>query len=191
MQRIVLIAVTAVAFLPTFANAGQDVGEKDNGLSICEESYLKAWDQVLAEKVGPYNGAAGRNVVQDGVETKDGIRPATEAECKDGLAVMDRMLNPPPVPEPVTYEEESTTSTAYAPAAPTSSGGCPASMAAEADSPTDVNPTSGAAGCYQVIPSTAAAMGDACADVNSPDCLAAICASQGNGAWAASGATPC
>ena len=47
-------------------------------------------------------------------------------------------------------------------------------MAAEADSPTDVNPTSGAAGCYQVIPSTAAAMGPACADVNSPDCLAAI-----------------
>ena len=85
------------------------------------------------------------------------------------------MLNPPPAP---TYESDMT-DTSYAPTyapAPTGSGGCPASMAGEADSPTDVNPTSGAAGCYQVIPSTAAAMGPACADVNSPDCLAAICA---------------
>ena len=61
-------------------------GTKDNGLSICEERYLAAWDQVLKEKVGPYDGAAGRNVVQDGVETKDGIRPSTEGECKEGLA---------------------------------------------------------------------------------------------------------
>lgn len=95
---------------------------------------------------------------------------------------------PEPVPAPA-YTED--TSSSYVAEPSYSSGGCPASMAAEASSPTAVNPTSGAAGCYQVLPSTAAAMGSACADVNASSCVAAICASQGNGAWSASGATPC
>ena len=73
----------------------------------------------------------------------------------------------------------------------TTSGGCPSYMSGEASSPDAVNPSSGAAGCYQVLPSTAAAMGPACADVNATSCVAAICASAGNAAWAASGSTPC
>jgi hypothetical protein len=64
-------------------------------------------------------------------------------------------------------------------------------MAGEASSPDAVNPSSGAAGCYQVLPSTQAAMGSACSDVNSSSCVAAICAAEGNGAWASSGSTPC
>ncbi len=64
-------------------------------------------------------------------------------------------------------------------------------MSGEASSPSAVNPSSGASGCYQVLPSTAAAMGSACSDVNSSSCVAAICASSGNGAWSSSGATPC
>lgn len=106
---------------------------------------------------------------------------------------------PPPAPEPVTYESAPAPSSEYetvysepAPApATTTSGGCPSYMSSEASSPTDVNPSSGAAGCYQVLPSTAAAMGSACSDVNAPSCVAAICAAQGNGAWSSSGATPC
>ena len=73
----------------------------------------------------------------------------------------------------------------------TSVGGCPSYMAGEASSPDAVNASSGAAGCYQVLPSTAQAMGSACSDVNSSSCVAAICATSGNAAWAASGSTPC
>jgi hypothetical protein len=105
--------------------------------------------------------------------------------------------NPPPPPKP-TPTVASSSSTSVAPPTPappsvptTSAGGCPSYMAAEATSPTAVNPSSGAMGCYQVLPSTAAAMGAACSDVNSSSCVAAICAAQGNGAWSASGATPC
>lgn len=95
---------------------------------------------------------------------------------------------PPPEPEPVSYTEPVYEEPTYeAPA--TSSGGCPSYMAGEASSPDAVNPTSGAAGCYQVLPSTAAAMGSACADVNSTSCVSAICAAQGDDAWVA--ADPC
>jgi hypothetical protein len=75
--------------------------------------------------------------------------------------------------------------TSYAPA-PTSSGGCPSYMAGEATSPDAVNPTSGAAGCFQIIPSTQAAHGCAAPDA---ECAARICATQGDAAWVA--ADPC
>lgn len=119
--------------------------------------------------------------------------------CKDSADSYDGPgCNPPPPPKPA--PTVATTSAAIAPPAPVtttvapapvSTGGCPSYMSAEATSPTAVNPTSGASGCYQVLPSTAAAMGAACSDVNAPSCVAAICAAQGNGAWASSGATPC
>lgn len=79
----------------------------------------------------------------------------------------------------------------YSSVPPASTGGCPSYMSGEASSPTAVNASSGASGCYQVLPSTAAAMGPACADVNATSCVAAICASAGNAAWASSGSTPC
>jgi hypothetical protein len=139
------------------------------------ERYLRLWEEVGPEQ-------AGANLVIEGAPK------AQVAESADRLYLW---LNPPaPEPEPVTSEpvaEETTTTYSAPPAA--SSGGCPSYMAGEADSPSDVNPASGAAGCYQVIPSTAAAMGSACADVNAPSCLAAICAAQGNDAWVA--ADPC
>ncbi len=97
---------------------------------------------------------------------------------------------PPPVAttSPVDTAPTTTTTTTSVPA---TSGGCPSYMAGEASSPTAVNASSGASGCYQVLPSTAAAMGLACSDVNASSCVAAICASAGNAAWASSGATPC
>ncbi len=104
---------------------------------------------------------------------------------------------PPPPPEPAPAPATASAAVTAAPApAPTSvpttsAGGCPSYMAGEASSPSAVNPSSGASGCYQVLPSTAAAMGSACADVNASSCVAAICASAGNAAWASSGATPC
>ena len=129
----------------------------------------------------------GRNVVDDWLAS--GEEPQRwQVENKD--ARMELMLNPPPAPEPVVSDEPETVSSepAYSPPA-YSSGGCPASMAGEATSPDAVNPTSGASGCYQVLPSTADAMGSACDDVNATSCLDAICAAQGNDAWVA--ADPC
>ena len=98
----------------------------------------------------------------------------------------------PPAPEPAAQSVSSVAvPTPAAPSVTTTSGGCPSYMAGEASSPSAVNPSSGASGCYQVLPSTAAAMGSACADVNATSCVAAICASAGNAAWASSGSTPC
>lgn len=100
----------------------------------------------------------------------------------------------PPKPAPVPAVSSPAIVAAPTPApvsvapAPVSTGGCPSYMAAEASSPSAVNPTSGAAGCYQILPSTAAAHG--CTDVG-PSCAAAICATEGPGAWASSGANPC
>ncbi len=98
-------------------------------------------------------------------------------------------------PTPTVAPQSSSSIAPTAPAAPSvtpaSTGGCPSYMAGEASSPSAVNPSSGASGCYQVLPSTAAAMGPACSDVNASSCIAAICASAGNAAWASSGSTPC
>lgn len=123
---------------------------------------------------------------QDGVANADDQCPSTIGSASYGGC-------PPPAPKPAPAPTTSTYSAPTpAPApAPVSSGGCPSYMAGEASSPTAVNPSSGASGCYQVLPSTAAAMGSACSDVNSSSCVAAICATSGNAAWASSGSTPC
>lgn len=124
---------------------------------------------------------------QDGfADTADGC-PSTPSSVNGGC---------PEAPAPTTAAASSASVASSAPpasvatASATSSGGCPSYMSGEATSPTAQNP-SGAYGCYQVMPDTAAAMGSACADVNATSCVAAICAAQGNDAWRASGATPC
>jgi hypothetical protein len=102
----------------------------------------------------------------------------------------------PPEPEPPIDASSVSTAapatTSYAPA-PTSSGGCPSYMAGEASSPSAVNADSQAAGCFQVIPSTAAAHGCApqagAALADQVECAQRICATSGDGAWVA--ADPC
>lgn len=183
-------AAALIVSLPATGLAIPPVGEKDNGFSKLDEralqTYKDCWDELGSE--------CGRNIVDDGLASGE---PPSDAKVQEWTATMDRWLHPPkPAPVPAAPVSESVaaptpTTTSVAPAPATSSGGCPAYMAAEASSPSAVNPSSGAAGCYQVLPSTAAAHGAACADVNSTSCVAAICATSGNGAWAASGATPC
>jgi hypothetical protein len=184
-----LLCVGAAATVPANAK-DRTPADRGNGLSTCEERYL-----ALYEKANHAGIDVGRNLVDDGLLTKDGIEPITDARACSEADQLEAALNPPepvtasPSAEGVASPTPATTTVAPVPVAP--SGGCPASMAGEATSPDAVNPSSGAAGCYQVLPSTAAAMGPACSDVNSPDCLAAICSKQGNSAWAASGSTPC
>jgi hypothetical protein len=192
MRRPVLAALgTAAALivgLPAIVLATPPVGQHDNGFSKLDERYLA----VYVECWHSLGSECGRNIVDDGL-APDGAAPS-DARVADSTATMERWLHPPkPEPTPVATSVSESVAPASAPSsvATSSSGGCPSYMAGEASSPDAVNPSSGAAGCYQVLPSTAAAMGSACSDVNSSSCVAAICASSGNGAWAASGATPC
>lgn len=119
-------------------------------------------------------------------DDEDGFANRDDRCDRDAYSAGNEGCTPPP-PDPVVYEpiEPSYPEPSYEP----STSGCPSYMSGEASSPDAVNPTSGAAGCFQVIPSTAAAMGAACADVNSTSCAAAICAAQGDDAWVA--ADPC
>lgn len=185
------VAAALIVSLPAISLAIPRIGAKDNGFSKTDERYLDTYVQCWHH----FQGQCGRNIVDDGMANGEAPSPA---RVEDSTATMERWIHPPPPPKPEPVSQPAVSNTtsytapAPAPAAPTtSSGGCPSYMAGEASSPSAVNPSSGAAGCYQVLPSTAAAMGSACSDVNADSCVAAICASAGNGAWAASGATPC
>lgn len=183
-----LLTLAALAILvPATTSAIPPIGQKDNGFSKTDERYLHTYVQCWHA----FQAKCGRNIVDDGLSS--GKAPS-DARVAESNATMQRWLNPP-APSPAASVSEgdagSTPVATSVPTAPVSTGGCPSYMAAEAGSPDAVNPSSGAAGCYQVLPSTAAAMGGACADVNADSCVAAICASQGNAAWASSGATPC
>jgi hypothetical protein len=118
---------------------------------------------------------------QDGTaDTSDGC-PHTAGPTSNGGC-------PIPAPAPVTVS--TATSSSY------SGGSCPASLAGESTSPTAVNPSSGASGCIQALPSTWDQYGDpAYAEASDApvsvqmQALQAICAAQGNDAWVA--ADPC
>lgn len=190
---IVLSFTTAVAILvPALASGNPEIGAKHNGFSKADERALVTYKDCWAE----FKAKCGRNIVDDGLASG---QPPSDAKVAEWTATMDRWLNPPKPPEPAPASSASDGVAAPAPApesvapttATTSSGGCPSYMSGEASSPSAVNPSSGASGCYQVLPSTAANYGSACADVNASSCVAAICASEGNYAWKASGATPC
>lgn len=178
IQRITTISII-VLLVSSIGSVAQGAWPDDPTEQAYVDAYHKAIDCTS-------QSAVGRNIQRDGYGPN--YREPTHEELVESIGTLENLCAPPP--EPVT-STTSTTSTTPAPATTTSTGGCPASMAGEASSPDAVNPTSGASGCYQVIPSTAAAMGPACADVNAASCVAAICAEQGNGAWSASGAAPC
>lgn len=180
--------LTAVCILvPSLALAqDQTPADEGNGLSKCDESYLRLYEK--AHKAG---FDVGRNRVDDGKLLSSGkiVQEPHPCELADRL---DVMLNPPETTAVVSSTED-----IASPPVQTSVGGCPASLAGESSSPTAVNPTSGAAGCIQAIPSTWAAYGgdtgyasaaDAPVDVQM-QVMQEICAAQGNDAWVA--ADPC
>jgi len=172
------VCILAVAVSCLAPASAKDTSDRSDWFDPYEVEYLDTYEKAHAA-----GHDVGRNIVDDGLE--DGSEP-TQSRVEESTARMDAWLNPPPAPVETTAAE----TTSYSAPAPVSSGGgCPSYMAGEASSPDAVNPSSGAAGCYQVIPSTAAAMGSACSDVNAQSCVDAICAAQGNDAWVA--ADPC
>lgn len=168
-----LLAVAAVAILSLSSTA--------NAIPIHVHRTVDVVGGVEVEEVDVVH-VAPRDSDEDGY-------PNAKDDCPNEPYSTNGGCKPEPVAIPITESvAPAPVETSYAPA-PTSSGGCPSYMAGEASSPDAVNPTSGAAGCYQVLPSTAAAMGSACSDVNATSCVAAICAAQGDAAWVA--ADPC
>jgi hypothetical protein len=161
---VALTATFAIVLLPATAS----------GVEIHQHEYIDRGP--LVREVVRVVDVAPPDSDDDGVANR-------EDECPKVAAPGGCPPEPPIDASSVSTAAPATTS--YAPA-PTSSGGCPSYMAGEATSPDAVNPTSGAAGCFQIIPSTQAAHGCAAPDA---ECAARICATQGDDAWVA--ADPC
>jgi hypothetical protein len=161
---VALTATLAILAIPTIANA----------VEIHQHDYVDRGP--LIREVVKVVDVAPPDSDDDGVANR-------EDDCPKVAAPSGCPPEPPIDASSVSTAAPATTS--YAPA-PTSSGGCPSYMAGEATSPDAVNPTSGAAGCFQIIPSTQAAHGCAAPDA---ECAARICATQGDAAWVA--ADPC
>jgi hypothetical protein len=70
-----LLCVGAAATVPANAK-DRTPADKGNGLSTCEERYLS-----LYEKADHAGIDVGRNLVDDGLLTKDGIEPITDARA--------------------------------------------------------------------------------------------------------------
>lgn len=154
MRNRIAAAAFGLALLgvPAVAQADNE-SEGANGLTPCEEQYIDTWDQVAKENAGPYNGFAGRHIVDDGVQANNGVREPTAAECREGLTVMRRMLDPAPVPEPAPESTYTETTTASAPAASST-------VACESGGDYSANTGNGYFGGYQFDSGTWDAYGD-------------------------------
>jgi len=146
-------------------------------------NYEHAYKQV-ARKFGART--PGRNILRDG--TAKG-RAATDAEMKSSLAVLHRMLAPPPT---VT---SSTSTASYSGSYSSSYAGASGVPACASESGTDystgpenTNASSGATGRYQIVPSTAAAYGCDLSTAGGQDaCATTIYEHQGASAWVGCG----
>ena len=141
--------------------------------------------------------APGRNIVKYAVTARG---PATDTDVVSSLAVLERMLAPPPPPPPVTSTaaqgSQTTGSTQAVAAAPTSStagaSGVPACASESGTNystgPENTNPSSGATGRYQILPSTAASYGCSLSTPAGQDaCAQTIYSHQGASAWVGCG----
>jgi hypothetical protein len=185
LALVVFIPATAVAKAPTPRHHG-----------VYEYLYRHA-----ARKFGPRT--PGRNIVRDGLRH----RPASDADVVRSIGVLERMLAPPPPPPPprpavvrtaVTPAAESATPVTHTVAPASNSGVSVASTGSSlpactwqpesGGNPSAVNPSSGAGGYYQIMPSTWSAYGGSGAPQDAPMSEQTAIAqkiyhSQGPGAW--------
>lgn len=163
---------------------GLEPGTEDNGLSICEESYLALYEEAHAE-FG--SAAVGANVVDDGTG-QHAAYDLPESLCEQKAATLDAMLHPP-APEPAPATAAAPVESGYAETTTSGASGgysIPADIV-ECESGGDysaVNPSSGAYGAYQIMPSTSAAYGcDMGSAAGQDACAAEIYADVGGSAW--------
>lgn len=148
-----------------------------------EQEYIKAYHDGIecsSQEV------VGRNIQRDGYGSN--YREPTHEELVESIGTLKNICAPPPAPVTST----STAPTTSAPTTTTSTG-CTGMEAESGTAGYDAyNPSSGATGCYQIIPSTAEAHNcDLSTPAGQDACAATICATEGSGAWAASGVSPC
>lgn len=177
------VALALVAVLALVAASAPPANAAAHPL---RSKYLRAYKEVR-DRHGVR--APGRNIVKDGLRNG---RRAPRARIRRSLETLERMLyvpKPAPAPAPTAAAAPTTTSApAPAPAPSSSGGGGLPSCTWAPESGGDYgayNPSSGASGKYQVIPSTHAAY---CSDLSqSPsdqeECAGRIYEGQGAGAW--------
>lgn len=200
MRRIIpLLAMATIAIVPA-APAGASGSHKQHTWHQVAHKYLHHRHE--ARKAFGVK-AIGRDIARDGIRVKLGakkhhqivVRKATKSQLATSTRTYKRWLAPPPAPvvvtdtpapvayappEPMSYTTHTTYSSGGASPVPTwitnrESGG----------SYTAVNPSSGAYGKYQIIPSTwAATCGDLGHDPAGQDqCAARLVESQGLAPW--------
>lgn len=186
-MRIAIIAVLAALLLPAVASA------HDSGSIQHKNHYLRA-------KTFKLGGSPGCDLV----EKKCKGKKTTPKNIRAYFNTMRRMIAPPPPVVPVAAVEpaDSYSSAETAPSTPTSaptpsvpsSGAGGAEQFAQCESGSSggysaYNPSSGAYGKYQIIPSTwAAHCSDLGQDPSGQDqCAARVYDAQGSGAWAQCG----
>lgn len=144
--------------------------------------YSALW-HACAERAGCQ---PGRNIRREGVKTKDGTRPARKVDLLRSSVTLDRWLHPAPAPVSTTLSTPAQATVSATPVA-ASSGGMPSCTWApeSGGSYTAVNPSSGAYGKYQIIPSTWAAhcSGISKDPAGQETCARRVMAAQGAGAW--------
>jgi Transglycosylase-like domain len=183
MKRLIAPAGAALAAaVPGIASAAAPGPGASAGRPTAAHAsaYERAYQKV-AKEFG--HRSPGRNIVKDGVA---GGRPATDAQVVASLGVLKRMLAPAPAP--------TTSSTAVSSSSGSSAGaaGVPACASESGTNystgSSNTNPSSGATGRYQILPSTAAAYGcDLSTPAGQDACAQTIYAHQGAGAWVGCG----
>lgn len=133
----------------------------------------------------------GRKICKYGL--RGGRKPSTQ-QIERYLQTLKRMIAPPATPQTEAASVSSTLASAGASSYSSTGGGTVPACASESGTnystgPSNTNPTSGATGRYQIIPSTHAAL---CSDLGwSPadqdECAQRIYEAQGSGAWVGCG----
>lgn len=183
------MAALAIALLVVLTAPALAHGDETN-----RHKYLVLHNQC--EKVVG-DTPCGRNIAHEGVKAKKGERPARNGEIAKSIVRLRSMIAAATAPEPASSPARS--SEAGGQTAPTSTpqtgggGGCTGMDKESGNSYSAVNSSSGAYGCYQIMPGTAAAHG---CDLSTPGgqdaCAGRICATQGPSAWTNSaGQNPC
>ena len=184
MKRFLLPASTTAVAL---AAVGTGVASAQPTTAPHARAYERAYHQVV-DDLGAQ--APGRNIVQDGLA---GHRRPSDAQTVASLTVLQRMLTPSTPAATSTSAAATSTSAAGASSAGAAGTAGVPSCAAESGSDystgaSNTNPTSGATGRYQILPSTASAYGCNLSTPAGQDaCAQTIYEHQGAGAWVGCG----
>ena len=182
MKRLILpVGVALTAAAPGVAMAAIPAGSASAGRPTAAHAreYEQAYQKV-AKELG--RRVPGRNIVKDGMP---GGTPATDAQVVTSLTVLQRMLAPATASSSVTTPSTVSSSAAGAAGVPA----CASESGTNySTGPSNTNPSSGATGRYQILPSTAAAYGCSLSTPAGQDaCAQTIYDHQGAGAWVGCG----